>query len=490
MASVALRDPLSTNYSLMDQIRDATPAQRLAGGMLVVNALLSFVALGLIPDAPKSTALPGPGSVVSGIFDVVIGTMLIFNHGRMAAWALVRVVLGLVLFTLLYVVAGDLVTAAVQVGLSSALLLLLIGRAGILRLALGCVLFSLYLLVSVAGISALTTGHNPLGGLILGLKGELDGHVAGAVEGRASPFRLQVPDTGWSRRNAAIASRDNPLADLWLVQPNHDSHVVVIDEPSPGALAPIDVFTDAVIANNRNAASSFTLVSTEPLAAYPEDGRLLHTKYTIQDMNFEAWIGLVAVPGHSYQILGMTQQIGFAASSAELRAMVESFRPPEGPQQLPGVEPGPAGRVLGVAADYAITAPGERWQLRTAEAARADNPSADRWLIRPDRDAHVFVAFEDTAQPVPIDALATTLQDIMRSNNSAVEFGPIEPGPRGSLGFHVSLPTDKMTIEFEYRLHVVGTRSFQVVGFARKEFYPAVAAELRQALDSFEPPAS
>ncbi len=487
MAVVALHDPFPSDSGLLLQSRQATPSQRIAGGMLVVNAALSLVALEVVPTAMKSAAFLGPGTIVSAIFDVVIGTLLIMNYGRLVPWAMVRTVLGLLLFTLLHVSAGDLLSAGIQVGISCALLLLLIGRAGVVRLGVGCVLFSGYLLLSVAGLSVSVTGYNPIGRVMLGLKGELDGAASGAVLGHASPYHLQIPDTGWYHRNRAVALRDNPLADRWLVQPSHDWHLMVIDEPVPG-VAPIDRYTDAVINNTKNVASSYTLVSREPLAAYPEDGRLIHTRYSIQGLNFEAWVALVSAHGHSYQVMGMSQQVGFAAGSAELRALVESFRLPEASLLLPpGVEPGAAGRVLGVGAPYAITAPGARWHLRTAEAARADNPAADRWLTRPDRDAHVFIAFEETDVEVPVDRVVSALQDMMRANNSAVEFGPVQPGPRGSLGFHATMPGDPLTIEFDYRVEVVGRRSFQVIGFARTEHYPGVADELRQVLDSFEP---
>lgn len=488
MAIVALHDPFPSDSALLLQTRGATSAQRIAGGMLVVNAALSFVALALVPAAMKSAAFLGPGTILSGIFDVIIGTLLILNHGRLVPWALVRTVLGMVLFTLLHVSAGDLLNAGIQVAISCGVLLLLIGRAGLVRLGVGCLLFSLYLLLSVAGLSVVLTGYNPIGRVVLGLKGELDGAVAGAVVGVASPYHLQVPDTGWYRRDRAVALRDNPLADQWLVQPSRDTHLMVIDERVPGGVAPIDLYADAVINNTRNVSASFTLVSREPLAAYPEDGRLLHTKYSIQGMDFESWVGVVSAPGRSYQIMAMTRQVGFAAASSELRALVEAFRLPEAALLLPpGVEPGAAGRVLGLSTPYAITAPGERWHLRTVEAARADNPATDRWLTRPDRDAHVFVAVEETDVEVPIAALVPALQDLLRANNSAVEFGAVQPGPRGSLGFHATMPTGTMTIEFDYRVHVVGLRSFQVVGFARTEQYPGVADELRQVLDSFEP---
>ena len=167
MAIVAMRDPFPSDSSLLRELGDATPAQRIAGAMLVVNALLSFISIDLVPAAAKSAAFMGPGSVVSGILDVVIGALLVLNYGRLAPWALVRVVLGLVVYTLIHVSAGVMVSACAQVGISGALLLLLIGRAGVLRLTLGCVLFSLYLLFAVLGLSVMAAGKNPIGGVVL-----------------------------------------------------------------------------------------------------------------------------------------------------------------------------------------------------------------------------------------------------------------------------------------------------------------------------------
>lgn len=489
MPGVRLSDPAPSDSTVKSLFGDATLGQRIAGGMMAVNALLVFVQGQVVPAALNSSPfVGGAGSVVSGVFDLVIGALLLLNHGRFAAWALVRVGLGLVLFTLVHVTSGDMLSAGIQVGVSAALLLLLIGRAGVPRIVLGAVLFGLYVLVTAAGLSMLATGYNPLGGTVASLKGELDGEVAGEVQGIASPYRLQVPDTGWYLRTRASATRDNPLADRWLVRPNSDVHLLVIDEALPVTVPP-EVLVEAAITNGRAASTQYTLISTEPLPAYPEQGRMIHTQYSVQGLDFESFVGIVAGPTHSYQILALAQRSGFPAVSAELRAMVESFRLPEGPAPLPpGVEQGPAGRVRGIAADYAITAPGEQWHLRTAEAAHADNPATDRWIVRPDRDAHVFVVMEQTEQAVPLDAVATSIQTILRTNNGAVEFGPVAPASHGGLGFHVIMPTANMTVEFEYRLYSAGNRTFQVVGFARKEFYPSVADELRKAVDSFEPP--
>jgi len=489
----SLSDPLPSDSVLKRLYGEATLGQRIAGGMMVVNALLVFVQMEVAPAALQPAAFLRPGSVVSGIFDVVIGVLLVLNRGRLAVWALVRVVLGVVLFTLIHVSSGDTLSAGIQLGVSSALLLLLIGDAGRLRIALGGLLFGVYLLFAAAGLSTLATGYNPIGSTMLGLRGELDGAVDGEIEGLGTPYHLQIPDNGWYRRTRAKALRDNPLADLWLIQPSRDIHLLVINEHLAGAFAPIDQLTDAVVSNTRASASKYDLVSREPLSAYPEEGRLLHAQYTVQGMEFEAWTAVVTAPERGYQIFGLAPRVSFAAASDELRAMVESFRLPEGPPPLPaGVVPGAVGRVVGVAVPYALTASGDRWYLRTDEAARADNSSADRWLIRPDRDAHVFVvveAIEDNDVPIGADAVGATVMQMLLAHNSAITFGPVEPAARGGVAFHATVPSPQINLEFDYRVHVTATHAFQVVGFARTEFYPAVADELRQIVDSFEPPA-
>ena len=83
-----------------------------------------------------------------------------------------------------------------------------------------------------------STTDSLIGSTMLGLRGELDGAVDGEIEGLGTPFHLQIPDTGWYRRTRANALRDNPLADLWLVQPSRDIHLLVINEHLAGAFAP------------------------------------------------------------------------------------------------------------------------------------------------------------------------------------------------------------------------------------------------------------
>ena len=53
-----------------------------------------------------------------------------------------------------------------------------------------------------------------------------------------------------------------------------------------------------------------------------------------------------------------------------------------------------AGRLKGEKFDYCLSVPEQHWYLRAPQLASRDNPSSDRWLTRPDLDAHVMIMGE------------------------------------------------------------------------------------------------
>ena len=52
------------------------------------------------------------------------------------------------------------------------------------------------------------------------------------------------------------------------------------------------------------------------------------------------------------------------------------------------------GDIEGLGFEYYLKVPNEQWFLRSEEATKRENPVADRWLVRPDRDAHFIVIAE------------------------------------------------------------------------------------------------
>ncbi|MDI1444808.1 hypothetical protein [Polyangium sp. 6x1] len=470
-----------------------TPAQRIAGGLLIVNAALVLIEAAFLPSDPDPTPLTSPGrSILPAIIDIVIGISLLSNNRKFLPWAIVRVAFGLVVLTAL-LAFKDPFLAVMQVVVSGSFLLLLIGDAGKPRMAVGGALFGLYALISVLGLSATLTGTNPIAGLIWTARGDIETAPAGVVTGNASHYRLRAPSDRWHLRKPEAAKKDNPLADRWISRPDLDAHVIVIAEKVPGMLVLPEALADAVIKNAKLAATTFELVGRAPLRTHPENGRMVHTRSKTSGIEIESLTGVVATYEHGYQILAFAPKKAFAEAEPDLRAFVESFELPtdEKPGLPADAEALPPGKLKGVAADYTLTPPSEVWALRKPEAAKKDNPLADRWLVRPDKDAHIFVVAEHAPGAVVdlekyVDAVASSVLDRMHGTIDARE--PLRTDPKNARLLHVRADTEEMKLEYYYGLFARGDRAFQVIAFARAEVFPSVKDELLKAIEAFEMP--
>ena len=126
-------------------------AVRIAGALLLVNG-----ALVLLEKVVLSSKITG-GSPVNGvlpvIFDVVIGVSLIKGNPKFRTWAIVRCVLGAILFSGIQIAAGQPVAVVIQLMVSGSLLALLVGDASKPRTALACGVFGIYVLLELIGLS-------------------------------------------------------------------------------------------------------------------------------------------------------------------------------------------------------------------------------------------------------------------------------------------------------------------------------------------------
>lgn len=469
---------------------EVTSGQRIAGGLLLVNAAFVLASAALDPDSLKIGGFSrGPLSVV---LDLIIGVTLL-SRSRSLLWlALVRVTIGMLMFIGLSVASGEHLAAVVQSFLSGALLLLLIGRAGRARIVVACALFSVYALVALVGLYGLSTGHN----LIEQAKYQLGGEIEPApaeLAGVTSDYRLRVPSDRWSLRTSAAAKRDNPLADRWLVRPDLDAHIVVIDEQEPGSYIPADAYADSITDNLRKAASSFTRTSRGPLRQYPVEGRLLAAKARVDKLDLEYRVATIGGYGRAYQVVGFAPSKTIAAAEADLLAILESFTVPTTPAALPAdIEPGPAGRITGESSAYTLTAANDRWHLRKTEAARADNPVVDRWLVRPDMDAHILVIPEQPdEQGFKIDDyLASVRTAATNSNPTAVSDDMSAPrlDVPNSGTFHLRIAGENAVHSYDYAAFVAGTRAYQLIAVTPSDLHPALKDEIKATFASFEPP--
>jgi len=124
-------------------------AVRIAGALLLVNGglvLLEKVVMSSKDASPFRGILPV-------IFDVVIGVSLIKGNPKFRKWAIVRCVLGAILFAGINIAAGQPLMAGIQLMVSGSLLALLVGDASKPRIALACGTFGLYVLFALIGLS-------------------------------------------------------------------------------------------------------------------------------------------------------------------------------------------------------------------------------------------------------------------------------------------------------------------------------------------------
>lgn len=479
---------------------DATTGQRVAGGFLLVNALLT---LGWLLAGPAATATVALGdispamTVVPAVIDLLVGTSLARGRKGLVALATLRAGLGGVLFTAMQI--HEPASAAAQVLLSGAVLLLLLGDAGRVRVALGAAVFAIYALLGSVGLVALAVGSNPLRGPILRAMGEIEAPPGGTVRGAAYPYTLELPGLGWFVRKDEAARKDQPLADRWLMRPDRDAHLLVIVEHVPGKVLPVDAYADAALEGQRQGTTTLELVDRVPLRTDPVSGRLLHTRFQAKGVSFERLMAVVAVGERGFQIIATVERSRFPKLDGEMRDILESFLlPPEAANLSPasGYEAAPVRQITGSAYPYRLTAPANRrWYLRMEEAARQDQPLADRWLSRPDLQAHVLVIAEHLpGAKVAVDAAVDEALKGMTGRAAAFELKSREPlagdPARGRL-LRVSVTINKQEMEFVVAIVSLGDRVIQVMGSAARATFPQVEPELREIIASLrlpEPP--
>lgn len=189
-------DPVVPAASLARETAVPPPAPfpigaRVAGWVLYANALtaiLAMIKLGVRPTDPAS----GLAGIPSLLVDVAVGTYLVAGREKARPWALGRVVLGGLVFTpILWSNAGP-ALGLMQLAFSLALILLLVGRPGPLRMGAG--------LLPAAGILALYLGvltDPAIAGAVRGAGADLlDRHVD-AWEGQLGRWRITFTPSRW-----------------------------------------------------------------------------------------------------------------------------------------------------------------------------------------------------------------------------------------------------------------------------------------------------
>lgn len=294
-----------------------TLGMRVAGGVLVANALVNAASMALVKDAGGAA-----NSFHSVVIDLVVGGGLLAGKVRWQKWGFVRAVVGGVIFCAMFAFQQDWMSMVFQLMLSGALTLLLLGEPGTPRVATAMALCLPYFLLAILGLASIQGMANPLGPAMQTALGDVV-PAPTRLQGDKFEYCLEVPSTRWYLRKPEAAHKDNPLADRWLTRPDLDAHVMVIaEEVAAEVVIGQSVLESVVEKDMRATLANFRLEGTEKMA----QGNAFHATGRVKGMDLEYYRGVVAHRNRAYQVVAFARQTQFAQNRAELVGLVQSFR--------------------------------------------------------------------------------------------------------------------------------------------------------------------
>ena len=299
---------------------------RLAGSALLAVALTNLLSLALVPALAKSSELPAFSTLAPSLFDLFIGGSLLAGNAKHLSWARLRVVLGGIVWPLLLGVQGNWFGVVLQLAVTGALALLL-WEGGRVRRTVAISVLTLFIAFSAALTLALRSGSNPLPGLMMSLKGELEPMPAGLLEGRQFDYAMEPPGDDWRLRSAEVTTRDNPLADRWMLLPSSDVHLIIVAEKlEQGSEVDMFRFRSAVLQNMKQGAPGLRELPAgdSPLARSPW---YIHATTTVEGQDLEFEVVLRQGRGAIYQLMAFGPAKGYARAQAELAQAIASFDP-------------------------------------------------------------------------------------------------------------------------------------------------------------------
>jgi hypothetical protein len=285
--------------------------------MFMLNALSIFYA-GAVLKVPVS----GPGGATSAIVDLILGGLLVLGQRKVVPFCLVRVVLGALLFVGTSLYSREYAMTAMQVALSGSLIGLLWGKPGLARLvsstavAAGYVIFASFVLYGGTRARSAET---------LLAADEIEVIGEGEVRGVSYPYRFEAPNDRWFLRSHALAKRENPVCDQWLVRPDKDAHFVIIAEEFPQGTVDIAAYEAAVLQNLRNAATKVDVLQSGSLFEDYAPSRRVHARAKMSGLSIEYTYGLVVFGNQGFQFIGFASEAEFPSLAEDYQRMFDTL---------------------------------------------------------------------------------------------------------------------------------------------------------------------
>jgi len=160
-----------------------------------------------------------------------------------------------------------------------------------------------------------------------------------------------------------------------------------------------------------------------------------------------------------------------------------------------GLDGEPVTRIDGQALPYQMTlASANKWYLRSDASAHKDNADADRWLVCPEKNAHVVTIVEEVDlspdQYVSMDKLVSLVIDNMRKNVAkyTVHQTHYISKPIGGRRIHGTAEIEGLDVELYHAVFIDGRRVYQVLAFTEKKNFAEMSGELDRVIQTMRLP--
>lgn len=281
---------------------------RIAGFGMIVIAIMGFALMAMMPESGRH----GSG----GFFDLLCGAMLLAGKRSMLGFSRFRAWVGLLIGTPMMLAMGGIPDGIGQAIWCIALLALLVDRPSKPRLIFGGLL--MFATLSLVTIGALVVKLGPTAFASLAYHGQTQPLPAGGnLKIPDGSLSLQVPQTGWEQMKPEAVKAENPLFELWVLDPNNDLHVAVLPEALEEP-AELKDYRDAVVS-----------VMKGSKLVHEEDhrlGKLLRFHEAADDIEIDRFVLVAVRPKAAYQVHAWCRSSQFGDQEKNFRSMLDSIQ--------------------------------------------------------------------------------------------------------------------------------------------------------------------
>ena len=236
----ALADPIPVRRVVTTEEPEATPAARpatnvlpLAGGILLLNAVLHLFEFLFLPAVSSEASLRAAqlaGTLIGVGIDTFLGVSFLKEKEQYRGFALIRLLLGLFLFGGMSFYQAQYLFTLVVLAFSVGLMVLVWTKPSGFMASIALTAVMLGAGVEIIGFVRLSATQPLMDRARIALRPDLEGNQLVSTDtlvGDRFPYKLSVPSDGWYRRKAEVLRGVDSGIDTWLSQPGSNGNLVV-----------------------------------------------------------------------------------------------------------------------------------------------------------------------------------------------------------------------------------------------------------------------